>query len=169
MGKRAKAHLKAEIRPSLPGDEKFLIEWFLQPGVLRWFPLQDRLEVEDAARICMEYAKKGAALTALIEGVPVGFTNLYLQPYEKLSHQCLFAILVDEKYRGRGIGADLMRSLMKLAKERFGIELLHLEMYRGNPAYDLYRRLGFEEYGVHPKFLREGGRYWDRILMQKRL
>lgn len=157
------------IRFGEESDQKYLVDWLLQPGVLDGFPLTDLREIEDAARIWLSYSKNHAVLTALWDGVPCGIANLYLQPYQKLSHQCLFAIIVDEKYRGKGIGAKLLRELMVLAKERFKLELLHLEVYRGNPAINLYKRLGFKEYGVHPRFMKDQGRYIDKILMQKEL
>ncbi len=157
------------IRFAEESDQKYLIEWLLQPGVLEGFPLNDLREIEDAARIWISYAKHNAVLTALWDGVPCGIANLYLQPYQKMSHQCLFAIIVDEKFRGKGIGAKLLRELMTLAKERFKLELLHLEVYQGNPAINLYKRLGFKEYGIHRRFMKDKGRYLDKILMQKDL
>ena len=157
------------IRMAEDGDQKYLIEWLLQPGVLRWFPLSDVREVEDAARIWISYAKQNAVLTALWNGVPCGIANLYLQPYKKLSHQCLFAIIVDEVYRGKGVGRRLMEELMILAKERFKLELLHLEVYEGNPAVHLYRNLGFTEYGRQRHFIKDEGQYLAKILMQKAL
>lgn len=160
---------KVSIRFGELSDEKYLVEWLLQPNVLDGFPLSDLREVEDAARIWISYAKQKAVLTALLEDEPCGIANLYLQPYEKLSHQCLFAILVDEKHRGKGVGAKLLKELIHLAKETFSIEILHLEVYQGNKAIDLYRRFGFREYGVHRKFIKDEGRYYNKILMQKKL
>jgi putative acetyltransferase len=157
------------IRPGVEADQKYLIEWLQQPGVLAGFPLNDLREIEDAARIWVSYAKFGALLTALWDGVPCGIANLYLQPYQKLSHQCLFAIIVDENFRGKGVGTRLMLDLMELAKEKFQLEFLHLEVYDGNPAINLYRRLGFETYGIHRHFMKDQGRYVDKIMMQKYL
>jgi RimJ/RimL family protein N-acetyltransferase len=150
-------------------DYPLLIEWLMQPGVLRWFPLTDLREVEDAARIWMSNTKLKAVLTALWDGVPCGIANLYLQPYKKLAHQCLFAIVVDEKYRGRGVGTHLLTDLMALAKDHFHLELLHLEVYEGNPAVKLYKRLGFQEYGFQRRFVKEGDQYLGKLMMQKRL
>lgn len=157
------------IRLSEEKDQKYLIEWFLQPGVLKGFPLADLREVEDAARICLSYVKDKAVLTALWEGEPCGIANLYLQPYKKLAHQCLFAIIVDERYRGKGVGSKLLEELILLAKEQFRIELLHLEVYEGNPAIRLYQRFGFKEYGRHQRFIKDEGKYITKILMQKML
>jgi putative acetyltransferase len=155
------------IRFGEESDQKYLIEWLLQPGVLEGFPLYDLREVEDAARLWLSYSKQHAVLTALWDGVPCGIANLYLQPYQKLAHQCLFAIIIDEKLRGKGIGTKLMQELTALAKERFKLELIHLEVYEGNPAIKLYQKLGFEQYGVHKRFMKDKGRYFDKILMQK--
>lgn len=157
------------IRPALEADHKYLVEWLLQPGVLKWFPLSDLREVEDAARIWMSYSKQGAVLTALWDGVPCGIANLYLQPYKKLAHQCLFAIIVDETYRGKGVGTRLLEALIALGKEKFKLEMIHLEVYEGNPAIRLYRRMGFVQYGSQRHFIKDEGRYLAKILMQKKL
>lgn len=157
------------IRLAEEADQKYLIEWLSQPGVLQWFPLSDLREIEDAARIWMSYSKQEAVLTALWNGTPCGIANLYIQPFKKLSHQCLFAIIVDEAYRGKGVGTLLLKELMDLAKNRFSIRLLHLEVYEGNPAMRLYQKFGFTEYGRQRRFIKENGEYLSKVLMQKRL
>ena len=157
------------IRWAEESDQAYLIEWFLEPGVLERFPLTGLREIEDAARLWVSYYKQKATLTALWDGVPCGIATLYLQPYKKLAHQCLLAIIVSESYRGKGVGTRLLTELMTLAKERFQIELLHLEVYEGNPAMHLYERLGFREYGVQPRFTKDDNRYLAKIVMQKPL
>ena len=157
------------IRFTEKADEARLIEWLQQPGVLRWFPLVDQREIEDAVSIWMSDALQEGALTALWEGEPCGMAVLYLQSFYKLSHQCLFAIIVDEKRRGCGVGTRLLSELTALAKEKFQIELLHLEVYEGNPAIRLYEKAGFTKYGEHPKFIKEETHYLSKIMMQKKL
>lgn len=157
-----------KIRFSKKQDAPYLLQWFQEPGVLRWFPLSDKREIEDAVRVSLNYAEGKAALTATLEDIPVGFANLYINTYEKLAHQCLFFILVDAQHRNKGIGSKLIREMEVLAKEQFHIELLHLEVYEGNPAIALYERLGYVRYGFQPKFLKEeGGIYRGKIFMQK--
>lgn len=158
------------IRFSEESDRDFLIEWLLQPNVLQWFPLNDLREIEDAVRIWLSYTKQKGVLTALWDGQPCGSATLYLHPFRKLARQSLFAIIVDEKCRGKGVGRRLLTELERLAIESFGIELLHLEVYAGNPAIHLYQRLGFTQYGLQKRFIKEtDGRYLDKIMMQKNL
>jgi RimJ/RimL family protein N-acetyltransferase len=158
------------IRNMCEADMFYLKKWLLDPVVLGWFPMTNALEVEDALKNWQIYARLGSAFTAEVDGKPAGAINLYINQYEKIKHQSLFAILVGEEYRGKGVGTKLLEFLMKVAKEKFGITLLHLEVYEGNPAYRLYKRLGFKEYGVHKKFLKEkDGSYHSKVLMQKEL
>lgn len=158
-----------EIRPSVEEDKEHLIAWLQQPGVLRGFPIETLPEIEDAARIWISYAKIGAVLTAVHEGKPCGIANLYIQPYKKLRHQSLFAIIVDEAMRGKGVGTRLLEALIQLGKEKFQLELLHLEVYEHNPALRLYKRLGFSEYGRHRRFLKDQGEYLTKIFMQREI
>lgn len=162
--------MKLETRLTRPDDASYLTSWLLEPGILRWFPMCDEREVEDSVRLWMNYTVMQAGLTVLWDGVPCGMSILYIQPFKKLSHQCLFAIIVDQKFRGRGAGTFLMQAVMKHAKENFSIEVLHLEVYEENPAKRLYDRLGFTKFGEQRHFLKEGpNQYRTKIFMQKPL
>lgn len=160
---------KLEIRFTVPEDAPLLTEWLSEPNILRWFPMIDAREIEDAVKIWIGYAKYEAAITALWDGEPCGMSTLYLQPYKKFAHQCLFSIIAKKEFRGKGVGTFLLENLMKLAKEKFRIEILHLEVYEGNPAINLYRRVGFEEFGKQDHFIKENGEYLSKTFMQKYL
>lgn len=161
--------MKIETRLAIQDDGAYLKEWLNDPEVLRWFPMNDEREIEDSVRIWMSYTKLEAGIMALADGEPAGLANLYIQPYEKIKHQCLFSIIVCAKFRGKGVGTKLLEALKKYAKEKFHIEILHLEVYDGNPAAALYRRMGFKEYGRHPKFIKLGQTYTDKVFMQQTL
>jgi putative acetyltransferase len=158
-----------EIRPANPEEGTYLNKWLTDPAILRWFPMIDAREIDDAVRIWMGYSKFQACFTAYENGVPVGMSTLYIQPYQKFAHQCLFAIIVDENHRNKGIGKALMEYMIQAAKNQFKIEILHLEVYEGNPAIRLYERLGFKEFGRQPKFIKIDGEYLDKIMLQKEL
>ncbi len=158
------------FRETTQKDGPLIEKWLMQSETLAGFPMENQREVADAVGIWLRYLGQGTALTAIYKKEPCGAANLYIQPIEKLKHQCLFVVIVDERYRNQGIGALLVKALERRAKERFNIEILHLEVYANNRAIRLYERLGFKHYGVHPRFLKDReGNYYDKILMQKQL
>ncbi|MBV8598398.1 MAG: GNAT family N-acetyltransferase [Actinobacteria bacterium] len=54
---------------------------------------------------------------------------------------------VDGRYRGRGIGEQLLRALTEIAR-RHGFDRLSLSVEPHNPARRLYERLGYRQVGV---------------------
>ena len=158
-----------KIRFTEQEDARYLTKWLEEPAILRWFPMCDLREIDDAVRIWMSYARIQSALTVECEGKPCGLANLYIQPFEKLKHTCLFAIIVQKEYRSKGVGKQLLNELMQLAKLKFHIEILHLEVYEENPAIRLYQRVGFVEFGRQKHFIKEEKGYLDKIFMQKDL
>jgi len=149
-------------------DGRYLKEWLQDPSVRRWFPMADEIEIDDAVNRWVGFSRYKCSLTALMEGVPCGMSTLYLQPYKKLAHQCEFGIIVGEKYRGKGVGSQLLNNLIHLSKVQFHIELLHLQVYAENPAIRLYERFGFVEFGRQNQWIKEDdGSYTGRIFMEK--
>jgi len=157
-----------EIRYTEPQDAPHLKAWLMDPTVQRWFPMFDEIEIDDAVNRWVGFYRYKCSLTAVLDGVPCGLATIYLQPYRKLAHQCELGIIVGPETRGKGIGTYLMNSLAHLAKENFHIELLHLQVYSGNPAIRLYERLGFREFGRQSHWIKEKeGEYVGRIFMEK--
>lgn len=150
-------------------DAPYLTRWLSDPEVLQWFPMLTEPEVADAIRIWIGYSRLGSGITIEYNNVPCGMATLYIQAYEKLKHTCLFSIIIQKDKRGIGIGYLLIEKLMELAKEKFKIKILHLEVYEGNPARKLYTKLGFVEFGRQEKFIKEKGKYLAKIFMQKKL
>jgi RimJ/RimL family protein N-acetyltransferase len=159
-----------DIRYSDLADGRYLKEWLLEPSIGKWFPIYDEAEIDDAVQRWIGFSRYKCSLTALKEGKPCGIGTLYLQPYRKLAHQCEFGIVVGHGYRGEGIGTELLRNLMHLAKDKFKIEILHLQVYAENPAINLYKRLGFVEFGRQTHWIKEiDGTYTGRVFMEKYL
>jgi RimJ/RimL family protein N-acetyltransferase len=150
-------------------DAPYLREWLSEPGILRWFPMCDPPEVEDAIRHWIGFSRYKCCLTAVVNGVPCGLTTLYLMPYRKVAHQCLFSIIVAKEHRGKGIGTLLLNNLIHLAKDNFRLEVLYLEVYEGNPAISLYRKFGFKEVGFQQYFIKEDGKYLGKTIMERLL
>jgi GNAT superfamily N-acetyltransferase len=52
---------------------------------------------------------------------------------------------VRRSHRGQGIGTQVLEFFAGEAK-KLGITVVHLEVNHGNPAVELYRRMGFEDH-----------------------
>jgi putative acetyltransferase len=157
-----------EIRYTEAGDAKYLKEWLMDPEIRRWFPMDDELEIDDAVMRWIVFYRYKCSLTILKEGIPCGIATLYLQPYRRLAHQCEFGIVLDRNFHRQGIGSYLMSSLIHLAKEKFKIELLHLQVYKGNQAaVSLYERFGFKVFGEQNSWIKEKEGYGGRVFMER--
>jgi len=159
--------IKLNVRETTLEDAAPLKIWLSDSYVLRFFPMFDEREIDDAVRVWIHYSKIGAGLTIECDGIACGMANLYIQPFKKLAHQCLFSVIVADGYRGKGVGRTLLEALKKHAKEKFQIEILHLEVYAGNPAIHLYRKVGFHEFGCQNHFIKDQGEYIGKIFMQQ--
>lgn len=157
-----------DVRYTELSDGKHLREWLREPNILRWFPMCDDIEIDDAVSRWISFARYKCSLTATLHGEPCGLVTLYLQPYRKLAHQCEFGIIVGEPFRGKGIGGHLIRNAINLGKNYFKIELLHLQVYAENPAMRLYTRWGFKEFGRQNQWIKEGPNdYRARVFMER--
>ncbi len=160
---------KVTFRVTKKEERPIVLDYLSDSEVLQWFPMTNRVEIEDAVNIMLSYIPQKACFTALYDETVCGFANFYLSPYARLAHQALFAIILQKELRGRGIGTAFLMFLFEQARH-LHLKILHLEVYEGNPAISLYRRLGFVQYGVHPHFLRDQqGKRGNKILMEKYL
>lgn len=91
-----------------------------------------------------------AVWVAETEGRVVGLVGVFLHSaleYDGL-HGRLLGLVVDEPYRGRGIGERMMAWTEGRLKQR-GIDKLTLTSGRQRiEAHELYRRLGYEQPGL---------------------
>ncbi len=156
------------IRYSVPQDAVWLKDWLSRPEALKAYPMCNEMEVDDAARRWISFSRLRSSLTIEYQGIPVGIATLHIHWYKRLCHQCDFAIIVHPDYRGKGFGAFLLSSIMKLAKKQFRIDLLHLQVYQDNPAIKLYSRFGFKEFGCHPAWIKDGSNEYISVLYMGR-
>jgi len=56
---------------------------------------------------------------------------------------------IRKSHRGLGIGTQALEFFAQQARQ-MGVTVVHLEVNQGNPAIDLYRRLGYED---HQRYL----------------
>ena len=114
----------------------------------------------------LSQADDSFTLGAFDEGM-VGTVRFHREDGLKEKHKgYVFGMYVAPEVRGRGIGKALMQELIAQARTLEGLEQLELGVVTSNDvAHNLYRSLGFEEYGIEPHALKEHGQYWDERLM----
>jgi RimJ/RimL family protein N-acetyltransferase len=95
----------------------------------------------------------------------VGTASFTVVPGRKESHKGLLrAMYVSPAARRSGAGRRLAQAIIQLARHQ--VEQLHLVVVSDNlPALHLYQSLGFQQYGLARRALKDRGHYHDEILM----
>lgn len=93
---------------------------------------------------------KGIRISATENGVEVGRAYIYLM-YNDLHAQpfgLMEDVYVDEAYRGKGVGSELVKQVIELAKEANCYKLIATSRTSRPKVHELYQRLGFTQHGV---------------------
>jgi RimJ/RimL family protein N-acetyltransferase len=158
-----------DIRYTYITDLPLLRGWLLDPRVQTWFPVGDEREVEEAVQCWVGFARYSASLTATVSGKPCGMATLFLMPYRKVAHHALFKIVVDPRFQRRGIGTALLRNIKHLARDYFHLDLIHTEVFEGNPCVHLLEKQGFTAFARQGGFVKDGEGYRGRICYEVHL
>ena len=133
-------------------------------------PLAFSQSLEDAEKQTIEDYRKTVSgpfppFAAFDGATAIGTVGFYILHGPKVSHRgVLWGMYVSPTHRGRGIGRKLIGSVIDYARGR--VEQIHLNVVTTNiAAYDLYRSMGFVDYGVEPRALRYAGRDYDEAMM----
>ena len=90
-------------------------------------------------------------------------------PRAKVRHRANLGVGVLAEWQGKGIGAALMGRLETLART-MGVSQVELQYIDGNPAVNLYSRLGYTPCGRIPcGALMPDGTYRDMVTMYKQI
>lgn len=97
------------------------------------------------------------------DGYIVGYVGVWIM-YEQAQ---ITTIGVDKNYQRRGLGRELMKTVMDIAKE-YGCEMMSLEVRISNhKAISLYESLGFHNVSIRKDYYKDN--HEDAYLMIKRL
>lgn len=107
-------------------------------------------------------------LVAELDGVVAGHICIKLGSMHHSHTATLYSLIVEPKSRGKGIASRLLEEAFKALPERTEILLLQAQ-HDNDAALQLFKKLGFEQYGYLPKAFKRNREYKDNILMQKTL
>lgn len=160
------------IEEAVPEDAKALIEYLNIVGGesdnLLFGGNGFVMEAEAEERYLEALAKSGTSAMFLgkIDGEIVCVGSVSSAERERIAHQGEIALTVRKKYWRLGLGTLMMQTLIDFARKNDITEMLHLGVRAENTAArKLYVKMGFVEYGRHPRFFKIDGQYDDEILM----
>ena len=104
---------------------------------------------------------------AFLDGTLAGIAGYAAQESSKQAHKAvLWAMYVRSVTRNSGLGKRLVAAVLDHARGR--VEMVQLTVVSENEgARRLYSALGFVEYGFEKRALKQGGLYFDEVLMVK--
>jgi len=119
--------------------------------------------VETAAKRLTTDPDDNFVLGAFRDGQLVGMAGFFRYQISKARHKGkIWGVYVRPNCRGQGIGRAVLRALLEKIQACPGIEQVSLTVVSGQQAARaLYRSLGFEPYGLEPRGLKIGERYFD--------
>lgn len=92
---------------------------------------------------------KGMRISITDYGCEVGRAYIYLMQNDLHDRPFAFMedVYVEESYRGKGIGSQLVNKVMKIAKESNCYKLIATSRTSRPKVHQMYQRLGFDQYG----------------------
>lgn len=155
-----------DIRYSQVDDLSYLASWISTSEDCDPFPFS-LSEKESALKNWIGFSKYKASITGTLNDTPVAIGTLFLMPYKKVAHHASFYLIVDAKYRRKGIGTSMVRNLIHLAKTRFKLESLHAELFIPSEIEGVLDRLEFKVFAKQDDFVKYGEKeYRPRLLME---
>lgn len=119
-----------------------------------------------AARLCPQ---PGGSFTlgAFVGDALIGNATLRVAESRKERHRAeVFAVYVAPEARRRGVARRLLREIIARTGAVPGVEQIRISVVTENiAARALYHALGFVPYGVEPRALKDGDRYYDEEWM----
>ena len=154
------------VRRARPEDVDALVDLFVavvDEG--RWLGTQppvDRAAQRERFLLDVGPSTESASLVAVVGDEVVGHARVDVTPYNVAG----LGMMVDARWRGRGIGGALVRAAIDASRE-LGAHKLALQVWPHNEAARrLYLRHGFVEEGLLRRhYPRRNGELWDAVMM----
>ena len=134
---------------------------------------EDELAFSDdlwIARLTTAFERDGnMTFFAEVEGELIGMAGADWSSKAKLRHMAeIYGVYVSPRWRGRRIGARILRRLIDELRSSGQIEKASLTVSTDSlSAVRLYEKLGFERVGAARRELRVGGQYYDLLYMER--
>ena len=99
----------------------------------------------------------------------VGTAGVFYHQQTKLQHKAgLFGVYIQPRCRGLGLAGKLIATIIEHAKAK-ALQLYCAVVVGNASALKLYQHHGFVQIGVEPRALKVGEKFYDEILMVRKL
>lgn len=107
-------------------------------------------------------------LVAEVNGEVVGNAGLHAARGARRRHVGAVGMSVRDDWHGRGVGSELMTTIVDIADNWLDYRRLELTVYTDNAAaIALYRKFGFQIEGTHRDYAYRNGSYVDALAMAR--
>lgn len=97
----------------------------------------------------------------------IGLATLTQENGIKFSHKAsLSSVFIEPEFQRKGVANSLLSAVIEHSKKY--VEQILLTVADNNkPAIQLYKKFGFQTYGVEKKAMKDNGQYIDEVLMKR--
>ena len=129
---------------------------------------EEKKFLDDSLKNIIE--QNGIVLLVFVGDTLIGIASLDMQT-EAASHVGGIGITIAMGYRGEGIGKILMQFLLDEGENCIPhLRIITLGVYEDNlPAVEMYKKLGFQDFGKLPEGLFRKDKYSNELFMYKKI
>lgn len=155
-----------DIRYTTMDDLNYLQKWFADPVERRPYLFETDSETDEVLKNWIGFSRFKASLSGTLGDTVCAMGTLLLMPYRKVAHHASFYLIVDPLHRRKGIGTSMVRNLLHLAKTRFSLESVSVEVYEPSLLLPILEKNRFELFARQENFIKIDGCGHARILLE---
>jgi RimJ/RimL family protein N-acetyltransferase len=113
---------------------------------------------------------QGCTVVAESDGELAGMAGTHRDNRAKVHHSAdIWGVYVRPKYRGKKVSERMIAELLNWCRSK-DVRIVRLTVVTSNgPAIRCYLRCGFSVYGISPEEIRIGDKFYDEMLMWRRV
>ncbi len=165
------------LEPNIERDAQFALNWFTRPGGKQTLLSMGNAEheikpstLEDEKHTIAEFIdfeKVGKQITRMIvvDDKTIGAVWIELFENHNVKPPSIHIIIGDPEYRGKGIGASVMRAAVDYVRQSLNQKIIYSRHLVNNQAItNLTKALGFENNGE--PYIDDNGLNWQNIKLE---
>ena len=157
------------LRPMTEEDAELIVTWRNKPELKRFFISQSDFTMEGHLKWFRSMKESGRACQMMIidkkDDRPLGSVDI--KDIDHVHHKGEYGIFIgDEAARGRGIGTEAAKLMIRYGFEQLGLHRIYLRALAGNgQAIRSYEKAGFRQEGYLKDDVCINGKYVDVVWM----